>query len=262
MTGEMTKNAGEKWRVAGASVQGVGHIKTGTPCQDAHRFNALSSGLLIGVVADGAGSAELAAEGSQFAADCLTDGMARQEMQEYLTGDEATMRPMMASAFAAARELLEEKAAQAGRDPRDYSTTVLLVIASAEWVAAAQIGDGAVVIEDSGGNVFALTTPQHGEHANETIFLVSPGAIEQAEFLVWRGAVKNIAVFTDGLQRLALKMPQGSAHAPFFAPLFQFIADMDDAAAGKGQLESFLRSPRITERADDDLTLLLAHLSS
>ena len=255
----MTEISSEKWRVVGASVQGVGHLKTGTPCEDAHRFVILPDGLFIGVVADGAGSAALAAEGSQFAADCLTEGMGRSEMRPYLSGDAATMRPILAAGFATARELLEEKAALAGRDPRDYSTTALLVVASSDWVAAAQIGDGAVVIEEVNGNVFALTKPQTGEHANETIFLVSPGAIEQAEFVVWRGTVKNIAVFTDGLQRLALKLPEGSAHAPFFAPLFQFVSELDDAAAGAAQLESFLRSPRITERADDDLTLLLAN---
>ena len=249
----------ENWRVVGASVQGLGHIKTDTPCQDAHRFVLLPNGLLIAVVADGAGSAELAAEGSQFAADCLVEGMSRDEMRPYLNGETETMRPMLEAAFAATRQLLEEKALDAGRDPKDYSTTVLLVIASAEWIAVAQVGDGAVVVEDRGGNVLALTTPQTGEHANETIFLVSPGAVEQAEFVVWRGAVKNIAAFTDGLQRLALKLPEGSAHAPFFAPLFQFAADRDNAAESKTQLESFLRSPRITERADDDLTLLLAH---
>ena len=258
----MTVQNGIDWRVVGASVQGVGHLKSDTPCQDAHRFVILPGGLLLAVVADGAGSAELAAQGSQFAADCLVDGMSRDEMQPYLNGEVATMRPMLEAAFSATRQLLEEKAALAGHDPKDYSTTVLLVIASPSWIAVAQVGDGAVVVEDRDGSVLALTTPQIGEHANETIFLVSPGAIEQAEFVVWRGAVKNVAAFTDGLQRLALKLPEGAAHAPFFAPLFQFTAEMDDATAGKTQLESFLRSPRITERADDDLTLLLAHCNN
>ena len=45
----------------------------------------------------------------------------------------------------------------------------------------------------------------------------------------------------DGLQILALQTPQGMAHAPFFAPLFKFIAEAQNL---------------------DDLTLLLAALPS
>ena len=29
-------------------------------------------------------------------------------------------------------------------------------------------------------------------------------------------------MFSDGLQRLALKLPEGTPHAPFFTPLFRF----------------------------------------
>jgi hypothetical protein len=59
---------------------------------------------------------------------------------------------------------------------------------------------------------------------------------------------------------LALKIPPGIPHAPFFSPLFQFVTDMTDAVVANEQLGTFLRSPRVTERADDDLTLFLAAL--
>ena len=45
----------------------------------------------------------------------------------------------------------------------------------AELVAAAQVGDGAIVA-DAEGNVVGLTAPASGEYLNETVFLVSPGA--------------------------------------------------------------------------------------
>ena len=40
------------------------------------------------------------------------------------------------------------------------------------------------------------------------------------------------------------------------------MADVEDENEAKEQLAEFLRSPRITDRADDDLTLLLATLVS
>ena len=59
---------------------------------------------------------------------------------------------------------------------------------------------------------------------------------------------------------LALKMPEATPHAPFFSPLFRFMAQVADEAAAKEQLEAFRCSERVRERTDDDLTLLLAAL--
>jgi len=64
------------------------------------------------------------------------------------------------------------------------------------------------------------------------------------------------------LQMLALKIPEGTPHGPFFAPLFRFSGTVKEDSDAKEQLESFLRSPRVSERTDDDLTLLLATFAS
>jgi hypothetical protein len=64
------------------------------------------------------------------------------------------------------------------------------------------------------------------------------------------------------LANLALKIPEGTPHKPFFAPLFRFSGEWKEEEDAKQQLESFLRSPRVCERTDDDLTLLLATFSS
>ena len=135
------------------------------------------------------------------------------------------------------------------------------MVATPQQVAVAQVGDGAAVVGDGDGNIVALTVPPCGEYINETIFLVSPDAIETAQWQVWQGKPAQIAIFSDGLQMLALKMPEAVPHAPFFSPLFRFAAQIQDEAEAKQQLDSFLRSPRVTERTDDDLTLLLASFS-
>lgn len=100
--------------------------------------------------------------------------------------------------------------------------------------------------------------PQNGEYLNETTFLISPDALNTVQINVWHGAPGYVAAFSDGLQMLALKMPEGTPHPPFFAPLFQFVARMTDAAAAQEQLTAFLHSPRLRERVDDDVTLLIA----
>lgn len=72
------------------------------------------------------------------------------------------------------------------------------------------------------------------------------------------GVPRHIAAFSDGLQMLALKMPAGLPHGPFFTPLFRFMTTVTDAAEAQAQVDAFLRSPRMREGTDDDLTLLLA----
>ena len=67
----------------------------------------------------------------------------------------------------------------------------------------------------------------------------------------------GLALFSDGLQMLALKMPQGTPHPTFFSPLLGLLATTPLGQATK-HLQGFLQSPRVAEKAEDDLTLLLA----
>jgi hypothetical protein len=77
-----------------------------------------------------------------------------------------------------------------------------------------------------------------------------------------RQHIVNIGVLTDGLQMLALNMLVGEPHKPFFFPLFDFVANAEDKVVAKEQLVKFLCSERITNRTDDDLTLIIAALSN
>ena len=54
----------EIWRVIGASVSGVRHRREDMPCQDYWGYRTLPTGEVVVAVADGAGSAPLAAEGA------------------------------------------------------------------------------------------------------------------------------------------------------------------------------------------------------
>jgi hypothetical protein len=100
--------------------------------------------------------------------------------------------------------------------------------------------------------------PLSGEYANETTFLIAPDALASAQVRVWHGKPTSLAAFTDGLQRLALTMPAGTPYAPFFVTLFRFLAVETNARKANEQIEAFLRSGRVTDRTDDDLTLIVA----
>jgi hypothetical protein len=72
--------------------------------------------------------------------------------------------------------------------------------------------------------------------------------------------INEVALFSDGLQRLALSFEQRTPHTPFFEPMLKVLRSKEplDCAALDGQLAGFLDSPQVNERTDDDKTLVLA----
>lgn len=251
-----------RWQVASASVRGTSHEKSGQMCQDAHCWQKLPEGVLVAAVADGAGSATLGKVGAIVATQTAVETICTVENKLHLVQDEQEWQQILFQALEAAKTAVEAEAAVCGLKARDLATTLIMVVATPKLIAGVQVGDGLAVAGDRAGNVIALTTPQRGEYINETTFLVSPHALDAVQVNLWRGVASNIAVFSDGLQMLAVNMSDGTPYLPFFSPLFQFMAEMEDENEAREQLASFLRSPRITERADDDLTLLLATLVS
>ncbi len=249
------------WRIIPAAVAGTSHIKRGLPCQDSYYWEILPPGILVTAVADGAGSAKLAEIGSEIAAGAVVETVRKnQSALHFPPEDEENWREFLLNCLKVARVSVAAEAATRNVKVRDLASTLILVIAKPEMVALAQVGDGAAVIEDSQGNLISLSAPDSGEFINETSFLVSQGAIEAAQIKIWQGKAAKLAVFSDGLQLLALQMASGLPYPPFFQPLFRFLAEAEDEKEAQMQLQKFLVSHRVTERTDDDVTLFLAAL--
>ncbi len=259
------------WQVIGASVAGTAHTRAGRPGEDAHAWRLRPAGTLVLAVADGAGSAVRAAEGAVCvvtvavdAADQALDGLAPTTVDGW--------QALLAQAVRAARAALVARVPPVATTPdtvalpdpalpaapvlRDFATTLLLAVVSDHWLAAVQIGDGALVISDSAGALTVVTHPNHGEYLNETLFLTGDDPLAGAQFAIRQVAdVRAVALLTDGLQALALTLADNTPHAPFFAPFFAHAAQ---AGGDATQLAAFLNSARVAERTDDDKTLLLA----
>jgi hypothetical protein len=252
--------AGEEtdWRTAGVSVRGLSHLRSGTPCQDAHLCEVFSGGTLVVAVADGAGSAPQAAVGSACVVRAAVQRLVNRLGHGLPRADE-DWRGLLREAFQFASSMLAAEAAARQCPLADLATTLLVAVATPELAAAGQVGDGAVVARlDDEGFQAVTRPPATQEYINETTFLTSADALDQAQFCVLRARLTGLALFSDGLQMLALKMPQGTPHPPFFTPLMRLVADIKDRSTAEEQLRRFFQSERITERTDDDLTLVLA----
>lgn len=243
-------------RCVGASVQGASHQRLGLPCQDAHLCTQLTSDTLLMVLADGAGSAERAQSGAECAVQTATQFIASRALPPF--SHEADWQEFLWQLLCEVHSALTKMAEQEQREVRDFATTLLCALWFPQGVVSVQVGDGAVVLRDPQGDLSSFSAPHTGEYWNETRFVTDTLEPEDACFQWIEQRVSHIALFSDGLQNVALQQPEGIPHPPFFTPLFQFVAHVEDQESAKEQLAHFLGSPRLQERADDDLTLVLA----
>lgn len=252
-----------EWRLAAASALGTAHLQLGLPCQDAHRCSvqrtAEGEPVLVAVVCDGAGSAARADAGAGLASRLIHDEIAaalRAEGFEIrgLTRDWMKERLDLFQSEVAALATAEEA------QPRDYACTLLAAAVGPDCAAFFQIGDGVIVIGEDAETYRWIFWPDHGEYENVTFFATGPDAAEHLQYELIENQVDELALLSDGLQRLALHYQTKTAHAGFFKPMMATLqAAPEIVLEGLSfQLEAFLSSPAVNERTDDDKTLVLA----
>lgn len=242
------------WKFIAARATGRSHLRLGESCQDRFACSVETNGWLIVAVADGAGSAIHAAIGAERAVE-VTLSHLRQAL--------ALDSPLTAvrAAVIQAREAVLAEAVAGSKNPRDYACTLLVLVAGPGGGAAAQIGDGLIAVRDSGGGWAWVFWPQRGEYANLTHFLVEPDALDVLEIAEFASPILDVALMTDGLEPLALHYASRAVHDPFLDGMIAGLRRAPENGFVVGlskQLEAFLGSPRIAERVDDDVTLVLA----
>lgn len=144
---------------------------------------------------------------------------------------------------------------------KDFASTFVGAVVGENASAFFQVGDGGMVVKAEGEEGYQpVFWPQSGQYANETYFVTDREV--RLQFAARTGGIDEIALFSDGLQRLVLTVRQRAAYAPFFHDLFgQLRRKAKREGLSKplsGGLARFLGSGRINARTDDDKTLVLA----
>ncbi len=246
------------WRVLAKSVAGSSHRRVQAECQDScftHRISVGEDECLILACADGAGSASEGGLGAAMACRhvCL-------RARDALSGDLRVAdldELQLLGWYKEVRDDLAEEAARRGIRPRELACTLLTAVLSPDAAVFAQVGDGVIVL-GADGTYRVVTWPTSGEYANETTFITTDAFEDAFECVRWQGPVREVALLTDGLQRLALSYADRSVHAPFFTPMFQALLAAEAPDLLGPELERFLDSPAVNQRTDDDKTLVLA----
>jgi hypothetical protein len=247
------------WKVIGKSVKGASHVATGNECEDAVKFDVVTGDngeeVLICCASDGAGSALYAAEASYTVVEEVVKRMAAW-LQSGKDVDEAAVYSILEDVY----DALVKQAKEVEADLNEFSCTLLGCCIGGDIAVFFQMGDGALVrqYENSYTHIW---WPDNGEYQNATSFLVDDPNFGSLKVLVVNEQVDEIAIFTDGLQMLALNYEQQQVHQPFFNALFPSLrmADTEEKIAILNRrLEEYLDSNAINSRTDDDKTLLLA----
>ena len=251
------------WRYAYASVAGTSHDKNGSPCQDAGSCRVVEAdgggSILLAMASDGAGSARRSEEGARLAVALFLDEFGEVCRER---GILAIDRPFVLAWLTKLRRRIWARAARAGTRAGDYACTALGAVIAEDRAVFFQIGDGAIVISarPQAGDYDWVFWPQHGEFANTTNFVTQRDAARALEIEMHAGAIDEVALFTDGIERLVLDLSAKTAHAPFFRPLFGWLAQTKppETSAASPALLQYLASKQVCDRTDDDKTLIMA----
>jgi hypothetical protein len=249
-----------RWTWASARSVGTSHLKSGKRCDDfgaCLELRTLSETILVAVASDGAGSAQHSPIGSW-----ITSRVFAQLATRYIKAQ----RSLSTFSIEIAREWLDEIrdriiAAAASRDamPRDFASTAGSMISDHEAIFI-NVGDGESVFRTAHNDEWQVSTwPAQGEYAATTYF-VTDDPQPSIQFRLVDHPISEIAVFSDGLERLVLDFISHTAHAPFCDKMF---SPFDRVSAGRDRtlsraLHRFLDGPSVCSKTDDDKTLILA----
>jgi Protein phosphatase 2C len=244
------------------SAIGTRHEQRGQPCQDYGNYR-IEEPYLLGAVSDGAGSAKHAEIGAQIAVESALEAIVQ------VLNSQFAQAPAWEEIEQAAPELfgqvldtilsaLHQETVASGCELRDLGCTLLAFVATPDWVAAMQIGDGFMMLRSHpNAPCQLLFEPDKGEFINETIFVTTASAKDYMGVCVEAVQSPFLCAATDGLERVAVRLQDWQPYAPFFQPFEECLSKLPTEVEQYGYLKTFLESERLNAKTDDDKTLLV-----
>jgi hypothetical protein len=252
------------WRYSFASVVGTYHGNLGQPCQDSSFcdviFDVQNEPILLAIASDGAGSAKFAEESAKLICKTILEQSTLFFQQGGNFQDISKETIFTWISYFNHKVALEAESRKVSL--HEFACTLLIAILGLNQAIFAQVGDGAIVVGDHSTpeEYSYMFWPEKGEYENETVFVTEKSALERIQFVQSPYKFDEIALFTDGIQRLVLNYMSQTVHIPFFKQMFARIP-----YEGIGRLpefdlflEKYLSSPQINSRTNDDRTLIIA----
>ena len=211
-------------------------------------------GVLCAIVCDGAGSAEHGGEGASVVCRTLTESL----RQHFRDNTDLPGNDEIWSWIDIVRDRLGIAADRLGKTRRAFASTLVMLAATKEAIITAHIGDGAVAARTNDAWE-TLSPPENGQYAAMTFFVTDDPA-PRLRIARFTGNYTGFAVFSDGIEHLALDHRADTPHQPFFQSMLAPLDKVDEEgkhAKLSTALAAFLNGPRVCNKTDDDKTLIL-----
>ncbi|MEH2455349.1 PP2C family serine/threonine-protein phosphatase [Nostoc sp.] len=248
------------WKAVADCAIGTSHQNQGIVCQDYGDY-LIFDDVIVGAVADGAGSAKYSDVGSKLAVETvlkyfseINEYPQKQAFSQPLSKEEA--QKVFAEIVNQVITELQKQADEKDYSVNDLACTLLIFVANSNWITAMQIGDGFIVMRSQESEYQLLFQPDKGEFVNETTFITSTNALKEMQVEVITQKQEFICASTDGLEKVAIRLSDWKPFLPFFKPLEEYLHESVNPKKDK-YLTEFLNSERLNSRTDDDKTLLL-----
>lgn len=252
-----------KWRYAQGSAIGQAHINQETECQDRLLCRTIETAkdgeILIAVIADGAGSTQNGQIGAEIACETFAE-----QAVGFLSSGSASVSSLNEEfgrlwiQFFQAK--IEKIAFEDKNEIRDYASTLVGAVAGENSTAFFQVGDGGAVFSADGkpdSYRFGIE-PTESEYVNVTEFLTDETAAENLRFVRVEEKIEDLILFSDGIFAVAVDYQKNKPHEPFLMPMIAPLRNGSSINGLNEKLESFLASPKLNEKTDDDKTMILA----
>lgn len=235
-------------------------MRSGERLQDAFSCgvpNASSKDVLVSIVSDGAGSARFGGQGSSLVCRSLSIATRRHFASNAMFPSDACLEDWLDDT----RDLIASVAQRRMLSMRDFAATLVFVISDGNESVISHVGDGCAVVKDRNLEKWvAPTWPDHGEYASTTSF-VTDETRPRLRIYRYENPISALAVFSDGLERLALEFVNKQPFEKFLEGVTKPLRSA--ARAGRDnnlsqQLRLYLNSDAINSRTDDDKSLIIA----
>lgn len=184
------------WNAIQCAVQGRGHIKAETPCQD-KTYYLNSNGVDVIALADGAGSAKLSHYGAEIVTERVSNLLTKQFDIYFNEDDGVAIKRIIIGIL---QEELQKLACDLQCDIKDLASTLLVVAVHNGKYLILHIGDG-VIGYIKNKELKIASHPENGEFANTTIFVTSQDVLSSMKLI--KGNLNGITGFvlmSDGTE--------------------------------------------------------------
>ncbi|MBQ3665406.1 MAG: protein phosphatase 2C domain-containing protein [Lachnospiraceae bacterium] len=205
------------WNSVQCAVQGRGHIKTGTPCQDKTYF-MFDNDVSVIALADGAGSAFMSHFGAKFVTHKICELLTQQFDIYFNEDDGVAIKRVIVGILL---EGLEKLAEYLNCETKDLASTLLVAAVYNGKYIILHIGDGVIgYVKDN--ELKIASHPENGEFVNTTVFVTSKDALPTMKMMKGQlNGITGFALMSDGTEASLYNKREKS-----LAPVLKKIMDL------------------------------------